>query len=406
MEHDLGRREFRVRGALLGIGAGLLPAVGAAVTEGSAAPRVRGTRTLGRTGLRISDISFGSSRLEDDEDLVRYAFDAGVTYFDTAESYTGGRAETTIGKALKGRRDRCAIASKVETTPTGRRADFIRALEGSLRRLQTDWIDVYFNHAVNDVARLKNPEWRAFVDDATKQGKIRFSGMSGHAGRLAECLGYALDTDQVDAILVAYNFGQDPAFYQRLLKDFDTIAVQAELPRLLKKAKERNVGVVTMKTLMGGRLNDMRPYERGGATFAQAAFRWVLSNPDVDGVVISMTSRKRIDEYLGASGATALDRGDPPLLARYAGMQSGSFCRLGCGACESACPEGVPIGEVLRTRMYARDYEDLALARREYALLGTGAGPCLTCTHHACAGACPHGLATERLAPDTHRLVA
>ncbi len=281
----------------------------------------------------------------------------------------------------------------------------MRRLDGSLRRLQTDWVDVYFNHAVNDPARLKNPEWHEFTATAKRQGKIRWVGMSGHAGRLAECLEYALDTDQVDAVLVAYNFGQDPAFYQRLLKNFDAIAVQPELPRLLTKAKSRNVGVVTMKTLMGGRLNDMRPWEKGGATFAQAAFRWVLSNPDVDGVVISMTSRERIDEYLGASGATALRHGDLALLDRYATMQCGTFCRLGCGACESACPENVAIGEVLRARMYARDYGNETLARSEYARLGSGASACLSCSHQACAGACPHGLATEHLAPDTHRLL-
>jgi predicted aldo/keto reductase-like oxidoreductase len=68
----------------------------------------------------------------------------------------------------------------------------MRALEGSLRRLQTDYVDVYFNHAVNDLARLKNPEWYEFIDAAKKQGKLRFTGMSGHAGHLTECLDYAL----------------------------------------------------------------------------------------------------------------------------------------------------------------------------------------------------------------------
>ena len=403
-DRDLDRRQFL---KLAGAGAALLPAVAvAAATPEGEAPRVRGFRTLGRTGLRIPDIAFGSSQLhERDDDLVRYAFDRGVTYFDTAEDYTGGESETAIGRALKGRRDRCVIASKVGTTPDDKQAELMRRLDGSLRRLQTDWIDVYFNHAVNDPARLKNPEWHEFTATAKRQGKIRWVGMSGHAGRLAECLEYALATDQVDAVLVAYNFGQDPAFYQRLLKNFDAIAVQPELPRLLTKAKSRNVGVVTMKTLMGGRLNDMRPWEKGGATFAQAAFRWVLSNPDVDGVVISMTSRERIDEYLGASGATALRHGDLALLDRYATMQRGTFCRQGCGACESACPEGVAIGEVLRARMYARDYGNETLARSEYARLGSGASACLSCSHHACAGACPHGLATEHLAPDTHRLL-
>jgi len=74
--------------------------------------------------------------------------------------------------------------------------------------------------------------------------------------------------------------------------------------------------VVAMKTLMGARLNDMRPFEKGGVTFAQAAFRWVLSNPDVDGLIISMTSPDHIDEYLGASGWRSAAHDDLPLLFR------------------------------------------------------------------------------------------
>src|SRR5262249_42185140 len=197
------------------------------------------------------------------------------------------------------------------------------------RRLRTDHVDVYFNHAVNNVARMKNPEWQAFVEEAKRQGKIRFAGMSGHAGRLIECLDYSLDHDLVDVVLVGYNFGQDPAFYQRFLRDLQTIAVQPDLPRVLRKAAEKRVGVLTMKTLMGARLNDMRPYETGGGTFAQAAFRWVLSNPAVSGVVISMTSRERIDEYLHASGAQALRAGGPALRATSLGSTGRTAHRQG-----------------------------------------------------------------------------
>ena len=405
----IDRRAFLRRGALLGLGLGFAPnaVLAASDAESPGSPQIRAHRPLGRTGLEVSDIAFGSSRLgEHDDDLVRHAFDAGVNYFDTAETYNGGASETAIGKALQGVRDRCFLASKVEASASGRRSDFMQSLEGSLRRLRTDHVDVYFNHAVNDVARMKNPEWHAFVEEAKQQGKIRFAGMSGHAGRLIECLDYALDHDLVDVVLVAYNFGQDPAFYQRLLRGLDTISVQPELPRVIRKAKDKGVGVLTMKTLMGARLNDMRPYETGGKTFAQAAFRWVLSNPAVSGVVISMTSRERIDEYLGASGASAVRAGDLVLLARYLGIQGDAYCRHGCAACEAACPSGVPIAEVLRTRMYARDYEDLALARREYARLGAGARACLTCSARACAGACPHGLAPDVLVPEVHPMLA
>src|SRR4029450_1924930 len=103
------------------------------------------------------------------------------------------------------------LTSKTETTDTTSRGEMMRALEGSLGRLQTDHVDVYFNHAVNDVARLRNPEWAEFVAAAKQQGKIRFSGRAGHAGRLIECLDFAIDQKLVDVVLVAHNFGQDPA---------------------------------------------------------------------------------------------------------------------------------------------------------------------------------------------------
>jgi predicted aldo/keto reductase-like oxidoreductase len=392
----LTRRDFLARGAVSIAGLGLAPFARAAVPDAEP-PRVRGFRELGKTGMKISDVSFGGSRLRGDEDLVRHAFDCGINYFDTAESYTGGVSETTIGKALKGKRDRVYLTSKIETTGSTARGEMMRALEGSLERLQTDHVDVYFNHAVNDVARLSNPEWAEFVADAKRQGKIRFSGMSGHAGKLIECLDFAIDHKLVDVVLVAYNFGQDPAFYQNLLGGFDWIAVQPDLPRVLDKAKAAGVGVVAMKTLMGARLNDMRRFEKPGGTFAQSAFRWVLSNSNVDALIVTMTSRTQVDEYLGASGSKTVAAAEIALLARYVAMNSSTTCRFGCDACSSSCPAGVSIADVLRVRMYAEDYDDARLARDEYVQIGEPAVACLSCQTQACARACPYGLPIPEL---------
>ncbi len=403
----LGRREFLRRSALAGLGVGLLPLSGAAPSAGQAAAQVRRYVSLGRTGIKMSDISFGGSRLDaGDEDVVLHALDRGINYFDTAESYRGGDSETTIGNVVSGRRDKVYLTSKVVTGSTERKESMMRVLEGSLRRLRTEYVDVYFNHAVNNVGRLKNPEWHEFTEQAKRQGKIRYTGVSGHAGRLIECLDYALDTNSVDVILVAYNFGQDPAFYERFTRTFDIISRQPDLPRILQKAKAKGVGVIAMKTLMGARLNDMRPFEKGQATFAQAAFRWVLSNPHVDALIISMTDSDLIDEYLGASGWRSSAREDLPLLKRYARMNGVSYCRHACNDCESACPYGVPIADVLRTRMYAKDYRDMRLARSEYALLGAGASACLTCPDQPCAGACTYGLPIEKMLAPTHRMLA
>jgi uncharacterized protein len=401
----VNRRKLLQRGALAAVGMAMHPRPAPGQSR-DAGPHVQRYGTLGRTGMRVSDISFGASMLGSGEgDLVRHAFDRGINYFDTAESYRGGESETTIGDALRGKRDRVYLTSKVETTGTERRDTMMRALEGSLRRLRTDYVDVYFNHAVNDVERLKNPEWLEFTAQAKKQGKIRFVGMSGHAGRLIECLDHALDTNGVDVILAAYNFGQDPAFYQKFTGSFDFIARQPDLPRVLGKAKAKGVGVVAMKTLTGARLNDMRPFERGGATFAQAAFRWVLSNRNVDTLIVSMKGQPLIDEYLGASGSQTATSEDWLLLRRYAVMNGTSHCRHGCGDCLGACPHGVAIDEVLRTRMYAVDYGDRTLARDEYARLAGGAAPCLTCSGQPCHSACPHGLPVDRLVVATHRML-
>jgi uncharacterized protein len=401
---SLTRRDFLACGAVSLAGLGLAPLARAAVPE--APPRARSFRELGRTGMRISDVSFGASRLRGDEDLVHHAFDRGINYFDTAESYTGGVSETTIGKALKGKRDRVYLTSKTETTGTTSRGEMMRALEGSLRRLQTDHVDVYFSHAVNDVARLRNPEWSEFVAEAKRQGKIRFAGMSGHAGKLIECLDFAIDHKLVDVVLVAYNFGQDPAFYQKFLGSFDMIAIQPDLPRVLGKAKAAGIGVVAMKTLMGARLNDMRRFEKPGGTFAQSAFRWVLSSSDVDALIVSMTSQGQVDEYLGASGARIVASADLALLGAYVAMNSSTTCRFGCDACESSCPAGVSIADVLRVRMYAEDYGDARMARDEYSGIGEPATACLSCATQACAAACPYGLSIPKLTRSVARRFA
>jgi len=398
------RRRFLRRSAasVAALAPGLLPAVGRAGEH-----RVRGYRTLGRTGLRVSDISFGASRLRaGEEDLVRHALERGINYFDSAYGYTGGDSEQVLGNVLAEVRDEVVLVSKVESTADWPRERMMGQLEASLKRLRTDYIDIYLCHAVNDVARLESPEWHEFVARAKQQGKIRFSGMSGHAGKLIECLDYALDHDMADVILCAYNFGQDPKFYEQFTRSFNYVANQPDLPRVLAKARAKNVGVVAMKTLMGARLNDMRSFETAGGTFAQAAFRWVLSNPDVDALIVSMTSREGIDEFLGASGARELAAGDRDLLQRYAALNGMTYCRHACNDCADACPYGVQISDVLRTRMYATDYEDLAFAREEYAMIAANAAACLTCTGKPCRDACTHRIPIADLCGPTHRMLA
>ena len=179
----INRRTLLQLGAATGIGLQSGPILSKNQEKTSlsdSVPGIRAYNQLGRTGLNISDISFGSSQ-SSDPDLVRHALDRGVTYFDTAESYRFGTSEVAIGEGLGGVRDRVILASKTKAGPNANRAEIMRALEGSLRRLKTDYLDVYFNHAVNDVARMRNEEWWEFTRVAKQQGKIRLRGMSGSA---------------------------------------------------------------------------------------------------------------------------------------------------------------------------------------------------------------------------------
>lgn len=416
---DWTRRDLLGEGLRRGgvLGAGLaLPGAGLDPLRLAAGPapasRIRRRRTLGRTGIEIPDISFGTFSLEHDEQLVRHALDRGITHFDTAEGYTEGRAEEVLGRALRGRRHEVTLTSKFWANPEHSAAHQMKVLETSLRRLGTDYVDVYLNHAVNEIERLDSPEWQAFAERAKREGKIRAIGMSGHSGRLVECLAHALEHALVDVVLVAYNFSQTPSYQEqvkRYLQDlaasFDFVTTQPRLPEMLQRAKAADIGVMVMKTLQGARRNDMRPFEAHGRTFAQAAFRWVLAEPAIDGLVVSMTSRAQIDEYVEASGSGAPDLADLALLARYASRHAGTSCVVGCGDCVSACPAQVAIPDVMRMRMYDRDYGLPAIAAREYAALGqraATAAACLGCSGAPCAGACPGGIPIAAWNRETH----
>ena len=367
---------------------------------------VKSYKRLGRTNLKVSDISFGTSRLRSGEEhLIHHAIDRGINYFDSAEGYTRGQAEKVLGNALTGKRDQVYLVSKTMIGPETKQTEMMERLEKSLKSLKTDYVDIYMNHAVNDVKVVANPEWLSFIELAKKQGKIRFTGISGHGGYLVDCINYALDHDMIDIMLTAYNFGQDPKFYEGLTRRFDWIATQEALPKAISRAKDMDVGVIAMKTLMGARLNDMRPYEQDGSTYSQAAFKWVLSNDEVDALVITMKTTEDIDEFLAASGSSQLSRIEDQLLKQYAKLNGMSYCKQVCNSCEGSCPAQVPIADVMRTRMYAIDYKDIEFAKDEYALLESDAASCLTCSGEPCKNACPKGVDISKWCAPTHKML-
>ncbi len=343
--------------------------------------RIRSYRPLGRTGMQISDISFGCSGL-DNVTTVKSALERGVNYFDTSPDYSHAGSEQTLGEGIKGfPRDKLFIASKF-CTPSDHLdndvpvKEVIATVEGSLKRLGTDYLDLAHIHAVNSIERLMNPNIHEAFDRLKEQGKLRFLGVSSHTPQLEKVMRHAVDSGRFDVIMVAYNFRNWP-----------------DLTTIFHDAKQKGVGVVAMKTLKGAKhtaLSDFTPTDR--ESFAQAAFKWVLTNEDVSGLVVSINSLSQIDEYLHASGQP-LQQTDLHLLEKYDRLVSNDYCRPGCGACLSSCPAEMPIDDILRYAMYYENYGQQRLGMEKYArVLQTRAlSQCTECTA-PCEQACPFGL--------------
>lgn len=355
---------------------------------------VRQYRPLGRTGMDVSDISFGCAGL-DDADVVRRAIDRGINYFDTSPDYSRAYSEKTLGEGISGYpRDKLFIVSKF-CTPRGHLGnsapvkDVIAAIEDSLRRIGTDYLDLAHIHACNSIDRLMNPNIHEAFDRLKQQGKLRFMGVSSHTPRLEQVMRHAVDCGRFDVIMVAYNFRNWP-----------------ELPTIFHDAKQQGVGVIAMKTLKGARhtvLSDFTPTER--EAFSQAAFKWVLSNPDVSGLVVTIGSYAQIDEYLYASGASFQET-DLDLLEKYDRLVAGDYCPPGCGACLSSCPYDVPIDDVLRFAMYYENYGLQRFGMEEYAKLTIdhNASQCVGC-RAPCESACPHEIPIQSKLLKTDRLL-
>jgi predicted aldo/keto reductase-like oxidoreductase len=331
----------------------------------------------------VSDISLGSGRIKDKQVALR-AIERGITYFDTSPDYSDTASERILGEAMReaGSRDKMFLASKFCTAeghlpPDTSVPEIIRAVEGSLQRLQTDRLDLIHIHSCDQVERLMAPNLHEAFDRLREQGKARFLGFSCHSPNLETVARTAIDSDRFDVMMLAYHHGLFPG-----------------IAKIIDEAHSRDMGVVAMKTLKGAKVANLAGFRDQEASYAQAAFRWVLSNPSVSCLVISFYETGQCDEYLFASGQKPLAT-DTALLERYDRLASADYCRPHCGACLDSCCKGLPIDTVLRYDMYFADYrgrEDIA--RSKYARLtevGLDASSCAACPA-PCAGACPFEL--------------
>jgi len=325
-------------------------------------------RTLGRTGLKITVVSFGAM-LTPEPEVIRVAFEHGVNYVDTARSYGGGRNEEVVAKALKGIRNRVTVATKINWR-SRTKEDIFQSVETSLRALETDTIDVIQLHSLSGRERIFEPETREALLTLRKQGKVRFFGVTTHTNE-AEVVNALVDDPErfFDMALVKYNFRSGD-----------------EIRKAIARAAQAGIGIVAMKTQAGGYASEAL----GPISPHQAALKWALSDRNVTAAIPGMRDLAELREDIAVMGMR-LTLADSFILRCYGAATASRYCHL-CGRCEGSCPRGVAISIVNRSLMYAEAYRSEELARATYDGIPAqaSAAACLDCER--CVARCVNGL--------------
>jgi uncharacterized protein len=300
-------------------------------------------REIGTTGLKASRVGVGGfafaiTRQRDVERSIHRALDRGINYFDSARLYG---TEGKIGKALKGKRNEIILSGKCQFRG---RKEAEESLHKSLSEIGTDHFDIFHIHGVENEA-----EWEEIAkpgglldlwEEFQKQGKIRFIGTSSHDSQV---LVRALKTGRIDLVYGRYNpttrQNEDSAIplSTRLNKGFITISalawgiysVPAEHHSFLVKGK------------------DMPP--------AAAAFRYVLSNPDVDVVLAGVRNPEELDELIDTESLPPPDEEEKAqIIYQSERLGRGAECTQ-CGVC-LPCPEGINIPVYFQYKTYLEEY--------------------------------------------------
>ncbi|MEW5899870.1 MAG: aldo/keto reductase [Acidobacteriota bacterium] len=349
-------------------------------------------RRLGRTNLEISEITLGGSPLPD-WSLFREIIDRGVNYVDTSCTYSNGNSERQIGRLFKEvGRDKVYVATKFHLRGKWTTESIIQSVEGSLRRLETDFLDVLSIHGADRDEDLVDERVLGAFERLKKQGKFRYNGLSCHSNH-HKVLKTAVECGQYDMIQPGYNvFEIDEG--EKGIRTYEDYLTESGLRRLLRQAASRDVGIIAMKTLkVGGRRQNLERYGTGVTSLFQAMLKWVLENEDVTAAVTEMLNRRQMEEDLAAAGSP-LTPEERRTLFRYVAENCRDYCRQ-CGRCQRGCPSRVATTEILRFLAYYESYGKTEQARALYSDLSPDqtALACLDCG--LCESSCPFGLSVR-----------
>lgn len=319
--------------------------------------------TLGKTGITVNKNGFGALpiqriSIDDAVALARRAYEAGMTFFDTARFYTD--SEEKLGEAFDGMREKVCIATK---TAAQNAEDFWKDLEVSLHNLRTDYIDIYQFHNPSFCPKPGDGTglYEAMLE-AKAQGKIRHIGITNHR-------------------LAVANEAIDSGLYETLQFPFCYLATEKDL-ELVKKCKEADMGFIAMKALSGGLINN------SAAAYAfEAQYDNVLP-------IWGVQRRSELEEFISYIDNPPVMNDEIKVLIEHDRKElSGEFCR-GCGYC-MPCPAGIEINNCARMSLMLRRAPSDAQLTLEMQEKMKKIENCLHC--NKCKSRCPYGLDTPTL---------
>ncbi|WP_303857229.1 aldo/keto reductase [Aminicella lysinilytica] len=303
--------------------------------------------------LPIQRISFDEA-----EKLILKAYDAGITYFDTARFYTD--SEQKLGRALKGKRHHVTIATKTMCNTTD---EFWAQLDQSLTDLNTDYIDLYQFHNPDFCPKPGDGSglYEAMLE-AKKQGKILHIGITNHRLAIAD-----------EAV--------ESGLYETMQFPFSYLASPEDLA-LAEKCRDHDMGFIAMKALSGGLIT------RADVAYAFCdKYDYVLP-------IWGVQKMSELDDFLAcAKNPPVYDGAMEAFVAKEREQLAGDFCR-GCGYC-LPCPQGINIPDCARMSLLIRRAPVELYMNDDYQAQMQQVKECIHCDQ--CKGRCPYGLDTPAL---------
>lgn len=356
--NDLSRREFLKTAGAAGLGSVVAPYLGTVSTVEASGENVLTkvpTRPFGKTGVDVSILSLGGMfDIPSNQIVLKQAIRLGVTHWDTANSYGYGQSEKGIGKFFQSNPD--ARSQVFLVTKSGERdpSDLSKMLDTSLERMNTSYVDLFFIHGIRRINEIDN-RTRAWAEDAKSEGKIRFFGFSTHSN-MEDCLMDASKLGWIDGIMMTYNF---------------RIMHNDEMKKAIAACHDAGIGLTAMKTQGGGPVKTDSESEiklagrfvQKGFTPEQAKLMAVWENPAIATICSQMPSMNLLTSNAAAAMKhESMTTSDFRLFKEYDIETASDYC-AGCAqVCESALTQSIPVCDIMRYLMYARNYGDKELA--------------------------------------------